>query len=232
VDAKTGRARPWPFPVGGDQVLALATAGKSVFIGGFDVCTTFDVLGHLLWNAPPAGTSASVNAFAVASGIVYAGGEFDVIGGKSREGLAELNYTLSGSASSWDPRLGARDGSPEVDALVLSGQTLYVGGSFTSVSGVRRYSIAAYNRIARHWTTWAPRSSLLTIYALAVTPEVVYAGGDGGVAAFDRTTGASLRWHPALASTQASPLVHALAVAGSKVYVGDDGGLEVFLLAR
>jgi outer membrane protein assembly factor BamB len=68
------------------------------------------------------------------------------------------------------------------------------------------------------------------IFALAVAPSAVYAGGDGGALAFDPKTGTTLDWHPALSGGGlfSEPYVHALAVAGSTVYVGDEAGLEAF----
>ncbi len=231
VDAETGAVTPWAPTIGGDQVLAIAHSGRNVYIGGFDVGAAFDTAGHAIWNAPPTGTVASVNEIVPTGGTVYVGGTFSVIGGKTREGLAALE-ARNGSAAAWDPRLRATDGDASVNALAKLGRTMYVGGSFDFAGGAKRRSLAAFDRLTGKWTSWAPKSTVLTTYALAATPAAVYVGGDGGAEAFDPQTGARLDWHPALASGRSTPLVHAIAVVGSTVFMGDDSGLEVSPAAR
>jgi hypothetical protein len=234
VDATTGNATSWAPAAQGDQMLALAVAGSKVYAGGFQTGSEFDTSGRLGWNSPPeTGDTASVNAILVTHGAVYFGGSYEVIGGKSRLALAALDPG-DGAATAWNPRIAEKDGSePSVEALALSGSALLVGGSFDSAGGAKRREVASFDLGTGKVTAWAPRTDLLSVYALAVTPRLVYVGGDGGIVAVNATTGAQLQWHPTL--TQGSigfTLVQAIAVVGSTVYVGGDGGLDVFPAPR
>lgn len=231
VDAGTGKVTSWAPQITSDQVLAIALAGQNVYFGGFDVASSYDTAGKLRWNSPPGGISASVNAIAVAGNTVYLGGSFDVIGGANRHALVAVD-ARNGATTSWNPHVSESDGDEEVSALALSGSTLFVGGSFDSAGGAKRKLLASFDTSSGKLNTWAPRQSvMIDVFALAATPNAVYAGGDGGAVAFDPKTGATLPWHPAVSSGGtffSEPYVHALAVAGSTVYVGDEAGLEAF----
>jgi predicted small secreted protein len=120
-----------------------------------------------------------------------------------------------------------------VSALAVTGQTVYAGGSFTSVGGQPRNYIAAIDATTGSATGWNPdvaglgndvRDAITEVHALAVSGQTVYAGGRfnsiGGqtrhnVAALDPTTGALLNWNP-----DANGEVDALAVSGQSVYMG------------
>ena len=112
-----------------------------------------------------------------------------------------------------------------VDALAVSGSTVYVGGYFTTFAGggtTRKY-IAAIDASTGTATAWNPDADDV-VDALAVSGSTVYAGGYftniGGqarnsIAALDASTGAATSWNP-----NANGEVDALAVSGSTVYAG------------
>jgi hypothetical protein len=116
-----------------------------------------------------------------------------------------------------------------VNALVVSGSTVYVAGGFNSIGGRSRMRIAALDVATGSATGWNPRGDADGgIRTLAVTGSIVYAGGDfqsmGGLtrrnlAAIDRTSGEVTSWAP-----NASGGVFALAVSpdGSTIYAGGD----------
>jgi hypothetical protein len=60
---------------------------------------------------------------------VYAGGWFIRAGGQDRALVAALD-ARTGAATAWDPQLFS--GGAEVDAVAVSGSTLYIGGSFAT----------------------------------------------------------------------------------------------------
>ena len=141
-----------------------------------------------------------------------------------RSNLAALDAS-NGSLQSWNPSANG-----EVDALAVSGSTVYVGGSFTgtnSIGGADRNHIAALDATSGAADpTWDPGANG-AVLALSVSGSAVYAGGTfsgagsiGGadrdyLAALDPLTGTATSWNP-----QANGSVDALAVLGSTVYAG------------
>ncbi len=64
----------------------------------------------------------------------------------------------------------------------MSGNTIYAGGEFTQIGGQGRSRIAALNATSGLPTAWNPNASwdpnaLSAVWALAVSGNVVYAGG-------------------------------------------------------
>ena len=150
---------------------------------------------------------------------VYAGGDFNNIGGQSRSHIAALD-AISGLATAWNP--GADN---IVFALAVSGSTVYAGGYFGTIGGQSRSHIAALDATSGLATTWNPGASSL-VYALAVSGSTVYAGGvftsiggqgRGRIAALDATTGLATAWNPG-----ADGQVQTLAVSGSTVQAGGE----------
>jgi hypothetical protein len=90
------------------------------------------------WN--PTATNA-VNALAISGTTLYAGGPFQTFAGTTRNRLASVD--LSGACAttfsapclgSWDPNAG-----DEVGTVRAAGSNVFVGGAFTSLSGVSRF---------------------------------------------------------------------------------------------
>ena len=118
------------------------------------------------------GGAADVNAIVSdGSGGFYIGGNFTHVGGLVRHNLAHIR--ADGSVDlSWRPSTNGN-----VDALALSGPTVYFGGSFTSINGStpRNYAAAvdATTGAARGWN---PNANSF-VEALAVFGSKVYLGG-------------------------------------------------------
>lgn len=112
-----------------------------------------------------------------------------------------------------------------VNALLISCNTLFVGGAFTQVGGATRNNIAAINLITGQLTGLAPPTFALNSSAstFAIDGNSLLVGGvfttAGGttrnnIAAFDMTTGALTAWNP-----NANATVNSIAVNGSAIYV-------------
>ncbi|MCX7589821.1 MAG: choice-of-anchor D domain-containing protein, partial [Patescibacteria group bacterium] len=73
---------------------------------------------------------------------LYIGGFFSSVNGQTRNGLAAVNTSDGSLVSSFNPNVNSA-----VYSLALStdNQTLYIGGSFTSVNGQTRNGLAALN---------------------------------------------------------------------------------------
>ena len=92
-----------------------------------------------------------------------------------------------------------------VDALAVSGSTVYVGGSFSRIGGASRNNLAALDAQTGEATAWNPGRRATGCSTLAVSGSTVYAGGCfssvGGVsrnniAALDAETGKATAWNP------------------------------------
>ena len=239
LDATTGRATGWnPDPNG--PVGTLAVSGRTVYAGG-DFTSIGGQTRHRIaalgattgqatsWNPDPNG---GVSAITVSGQTVYAGGRFTSIGGQPRNQLAALD-ARTGLATNWNPDV---QGNPyrttEVDAIAVSGQTIYAGGGFDSIGGQLQYGIAAFDATSGRTRSWNPDIQAgpgrrPSVSAIAVSGQTVYAGGDfnsiggqlrNGIAALDPKTGAVTSWdpNPPGAVGQVGPI----AVSGQTVYVG------------
>ncbi len=236
VDAGSAAATAWD-PNANGTVQALTASGTSVFAGG-----AFTSLGGqprrnaAALSATDGGLTAwapepnnVVRALALSGSTVYLGGQFGgagAIGGSSiRNGLAAVDAE-SAAVSPWNP-----DVAGTVDALAISGSTVYAGGTFTTVRAgtTTRNNAAAFDPVSGSPTAWDPNLNQ-TVNALAVAGPVVYVGGDFAgansvngstqrdhAAAVDATTGAVTGWAP-----EPDDTVRAILPSGSAVYLGGD----------
>jgi hypothetical protein len=175
-------------------------------------------------------TNGTVWSLAYAHGVVYASGDFTSVrppgaaagtGEVARNHLAAFNAT-TGELLPFNHNLNAKAWvmTPSAD-----GSTLYIGGDFTTVDGVGRSRLAAFDTATGALTSWAPKASG-PVRGVAVHGSTVYVSGSfnfvnstvgrKNLAAFS-TAGALLPWAPTADLT-----VFRIAVApdGSRVFVG------------
>jgi WD40 repeat protein len=233
-----GSLQSWN-PNASSIVFTLAVSGTTVYVGG-DFTTISGTARNRLAAIGTDGSLQSwdpnanfpVYALAVSDTTVYVGGYFTQIGCNTgcsitggpfiRNRLAAI--TTGGTLQSWNPDAGA------VEALAVSGSTVYAGGSFTSIGGTGRNRLAAIDTGGTCLTSyssscllsWNPNASN-AVQALAVSSSTVYAGGSftsiGGTGrnrlAAIGTDGSLQSWNP-----NANNLVNAIAVSGPTVYAG------------
>jgi hypothetical protein len=133
----------------------------------------------------------------------YIGGRFTRVQGALRNGLAHIlpNGQLD---SKWVANLTflANSIATPVYSLCLSGNTLFVGGTFTSVNGESRRNLAALDASTGQVTSWKADADVGSI-ALVISGNTLYASGGFssiggqtryGLAALDATTGQVLPW--------------------------------------
>jgi hypothetical protein len=146
---------------------------------------------------------------------VYVGGEFHNIGGQVRNCIAAIDATINtNNATAWNP--GYNHSSINyIKAIAVSGNTVYLGGSFLAMGGSTRYNLAAVDATINtaNATAWNPNPGTSgTITNIEISGTTVYITGNftliGGVggqsrngfAALDATinTNNVTAWYPAL----------------------------------
>ena len=233
LDVATGTPTAWD-PGADGAVYALAVSGSIVYAGGAFAHIGGQARGHLAaldattglvntWNPNALPDYASVLCLAVDGGRVYASGSFTAIGGQLRTGLAALDPS-TGMATSWNPSPGPM--FTNVYAMVPAGNTVYVGGSFATIGGADRASLAALDASTGQATPWDPGTDG-QVNALALVGGTLYVGGAfahaGGMerlraAAIDTASGAATAWRPDLNPVDAA--VRALAFDGTHLFAG------------
>jgi outer membrane protein assembly factor BamB len=191
-------------------------------VGGVSRSNIAHILGDGRISAWNPSADLSVRALAVSGGIVYAGGDFAIVGGQARSRIAALD-AATGAVTAWNPSASGGSFGPTVFALAASGNTVYVGGSFASIGGQPRNNVAAISAATGLASAWNPNPAT-TVFTIAVSGTTVYVGGSfiaiGGqprnhIAALSAATGNATSWNP-----NADANVRVVAVSGATVYVG------------
>jgi uncharacterized delta-60 repeat protein len=178
-----------------------------------------------------------VSALTIAGNTVYVGGSFANLGGLSRTAIGAVDAT-SGLATPFSTYIFGDTGgygSPVVFAISIQGNTLYIGGSFTSVGGQARTALAALDATTGSPTAWDPginvsantgceithntgevRSLALSGGTIFVAGSFDYVGGQqrSCLAALDLATGAATTWNPNVVGER----VVSIALSGSTLY--------------
>ncbi|MDO1451230.1 PQQ-binding-like beta-propeller repeat protein [Rhodocytophaga aerolata] len=181
--------------------------------GELDQTPSFKIIGNVNTSIPDG------------KGGWFIGGSFTQVQGEARTGLAHLlpNGMLN---QAWNPILTKPYNlTSTVNTLVLSNNTLFIGGDFTSIGEVNRNNLAALDASTGKVIAWNPSPDLYGhVYSLAFFDNTIYVGGDftsiGGasrnhLAAIDALTGEATAWNP-----NANSLIHTITISGNTVYVG------------
>jgi hypothetical protein len=231
LDATTGHATDWN-PFSNSSVLTLSESGNKVYVGG-----AFDSIGgqnrnYIACLDATSGRATDWNpnaneqilCLSISGNSVYAGGYLTSIGGQTRNHIACINAT-TGHATDWNLNMKRSLVDVPILDIAISGNSVYVGGRFTSIGGQARNNIACIDATSGLATDWNPNANG-TVSALSVNGNNLYVGGGftsiGGqtrnyIACIDTTTGLATDWNP-----NASFYVEALCVSGNNIYVGGD----------
>lgn len=226
LDAASNTAMAWN-PNANNGVSTLVVSGSVVYAGGDFTSIGGQTRNRIAaidtstgssttWNPSPAGNR--VNTISISGSVMFAGGDYTHISGQTRNRIAAIDVT-TGGVTTWNPN--ASSGGAVINALAVSGSTVYAGGSFSTIGGQTRNSIAALDATTGNASAWNPNSAG-NINAIVVSGTNIYVGGTfatiGGqsrsrIAALDSTTGLATSWNPG-----ANSGVLALAVSGSTVF--------------
>ncbi|HEX8399212.1 MAG TPA: hypothetical protein VF644_17370 [Pyrinomonadaceae bacterium] len=234
----------WEALGGGINTLpySVAVIGNEVFVAGFFSTVNGMTVNNIVrfnkttgvWSPLGAGIGNGYLKKIAASGTnLYVGGSFEKAGGLNARNVAKWDtLTETWSALGSGANNGTTDG---VFALAAFGNTVYVGGSFTSVAN---YTVTA-NRIAK-WdgTSWSALGNGTSngvdgfVEAIAVSGSDVYVGGRfstaGGVANRHVAKWNGMSWsgfnggvHQTISGTNYG-WVYAAAARDGDVYFGGD----------
>jgi hypothetical protein len=176
-------------------------------------------------------TDGWVHTIVKAGNVIYIGGSFGRVGPvggpfQTRNNIAAIDAT-TGEATSWNPSANA-----VVEAIAVSGSTVYVAGEFTTIAGVARNNIAALDNSTGQAKPWNPNPDYL-VRSLAVSGSSLYVGGKFrsiagqvryGIARFDADTGNLLDWGPRILEQEPDfpGMVWAICPSGNIVYVAGE----------
>jgi hypothetical protein len=213
INAVTGTATNWN-PNANSYVNTIYISGSTIYAGG-----KFTSIGAQVpqptrnriaelnastgeatnWNPNiSGGANPYVSAITKSGSTVYAGGNFNYIGGNQRINIGAINAT-SGYPTNWAP-----NANYAVWALEVSGSTVYAGGCFNIIGSQTRNFIAALSTEDGSPTSWDPNANDV-VRTFAISGSKMYLGGDfwivggverNGIAAIDATTGIPTDWNP------------------------------------
>ena len=215
----------WKPQVDNGRVLSAIVDTAGVYLGGSFTSiggTTRHRLAQLslpsalaatlgAWDPNAGQTVRSIAKFTPASGTpsIFAGGDFLVLGGETRNNVAELGS--NGTFTSWAP--AGTDGA--VKAIAVQGGVAYVGGLFTN-------RLAAFNLASGATSAWATADGVVNTI-VAKPGGGLYVGGvfdhAGGAARSNLAeidaSGAATGWNPGTDGA-----VKTIAVGASSVFIG------------
>jgi hypothetical protein len=240
LDKSTGKATSWN-PVVRGSLFDLACYENNLYICGQFTSidkkirnnfACFDIRTGELTDVNIS-TNTDVTTIVPNGNRIALGGDFTSIGGKTRSHLACFDLS-KGNATDWNPEVSDTSvyESAIIEAILCSGNTIYVGGRFTTVGGQMRNAIAALDTVNGKATMWNPDIQMSTyplgpsVKSLLALDNKLFVGGYfnsiGGqarncIACLDMATGAPLDWNPG-----AGQSVNQCALIGNKLYVCGD----------
>jgi hypothetical protein len=205
-------------------------------IGGCTPCDRLAVLDPATGAASPGfhpQPNASVRALALGGRTLYVGGTFTVVAGVSRPRLAAVDAITGGLGTrlTLTPNQAVRDLT-----LNSTASTLYLAGSFTSISGTTRYNFASVGAASRALTAWNPNvhasgwgvalspDNATAFLATADGNESVCGAGHESVIAMPATGSGTpaVKWHNG--GDRGCPFnsgdINAIEATASAVYIG------------
>lgn len=182
VHTSTGIQSSWNPVVKGSHIICMQLMGNNIFVGGyFDSIGTqprrnigaVDLATGLATSLNLSITPAMgvVTVLAAADSMLYIGGAFEKMAGKSRVSLASVN-TYTGTISDWNP--GPTSVSA-INSICFSGNKGCIAGGFTGVGGHNRKGLAAIDTRTNKVLLWAPEA--IGVQSIAVSNDRVFIGG-------------------------------------------------------
>ena len=175
LSVTTGAALPWA-PGFDAPVMSMAFGTNRIYVGG-SFTNYFNTTNQLLTSKVGFGLGAvdpvsgnpvsfsslgadnafgtfSINALAVSSNAVFAGGAFTTAQSQSRRFLCAVDPATGSLISGFNANLGG--GYAGVSSLAMAGTNLYVGGDFTTVNALAIPRLTAVSPVTGASINWIP----------------------------------------------------------------------------
>ena len=163
---------------------------------------------------------------------LYIGGLFTQVSGTTRNRICAVDKN-SGALLPFNPSITSVDSS--VNSLLLSGSNLYLGGTFTTISGSTRNNIACVNKDSGALLAFNPNVNS-QVNSLLLSGTVLYLGGDftqisgttrNYIGAVNKDSGAlNVSFNPS-----SNGVIYDLEISGSNLYVGGSFS-EIYSVTR
>jgi hypothetical protein len=173
------------------NVNALAVSGSSLYAGGGFMTAGSNAANYIAkwngtnWLALGSGMNSNVDALAVSGSSLYAGGGFTTAGATNANCIAQWNGTNWLALGAGMGGLGSAPPGvyPSVNALAVSGETVYAGGLFLTAGGTPANYLAQWE--SGSWSALGSGLGGYTLYpgdppavsALTLLGGNLYVGG-------------------------------------------------------
>lgn len=223
---KLSAEQPWGC---GSGVSTLLTTATDLYAGGYFTTITSSASGFTRTDTTGASTDPTplgIGGTGYALAEDGAGGWY--VGGTFASSGSVVTNVMQRNA---DGSLGtfSADANGTVRVLVRSGNTLYLGGTFTTVNGQPRIGVAAVDVVSGALLPFdAALSAAASVRTLALANDTLYIGGAftavggqprAGLARVDATTGAVSSWAPDVVRNPGTPEVQKVTVANGRVWI-------------
>ncbi len=171
-----------------NDVSALYIQGNYLYAGGSFIVAGGYIANRVArwditnsgWLALGSSVNSAINALAVSGNTLYAGGFFISAGGEPAAGVARWDEL----SNNWTPFAGSLTGctfnncyTPYIFSLLVVGNDIYAGGSFTYAGGQYSVGIARYNLLDQKWHVLGSSGiNCSTVNCLAIVTTMVYDG--------------------------------------------------------
>jgi hypothetical protein len=169
----------------GGRVDAIACSGTDVYIGGeFTNAYGQAHTGLVKCNQATGAVdpdfnpvlNGSVSALLYDGSSIYCGGNFTSVSITAQPCVAKIDAATGNVDTAFNPVLGTNYAS--VNSLLIDGQNLFIGGSFTSVNSTPRQDAAKLNKNTGALDAAFNFGTAATVLCLAYDGANLYAGGD------------------------------------------------------
>jgi hypothetical protein len=185
LNLSDGSLLSWNPVLTGWSVYSLTSCGSKVFASGYftainsqarNYAAAFDTTTGLLtqWNPNP---DNICQAMASQGTTVYLGGQFNNLGSTTCKSLAAVDTATGALISGFNANFTL---AYLVDAIAVGGNNIIIGGNFSTINGQTRVALALLDAATGALNSWSPcinNNNSGNVYSIAVSPQVIAAGG-------------------------------------------------------